>query len=185
MKNLLIILMITLISCKKDVIQPTTPPQQTEQNTFVKIKTQVSPINSETSFYNTMDKSYFAGFDFLKNITLESGEQFNLGAAWSIFDLDKDGDDDFIIASNNFQSEKRANIYIFKNENNKLIFWKKLPGLFWGRKGILGDYDKNGYLDFLVASHGFENPSINYYPGDEIGIVYFFKDSVDISYIYC
>lgn len=183
MKNLLIILMITLISCKKDVIQPTTPPQQTEQNTFVKIKTQVSPINSETSFYNTMDKSYFAGFDFLKNITLESGEQFNLGAAWSIFDLDKDGDDDFIIASNNFQSEKRANIYIFKNENNKLIFWKKLPGLFWGRKGILGDYDKNGYLDFLVASHGFENPSINYYPGDEIGIVYFFKDSVDISYI--
>lgn len=184
MKQLLTIITIILIltGCKKDIID-IKPSQEVQPIPFVKIKTEVSHINSQTSYYQTLDKSYFGNFDFLKSVTLESGEQFNLGAAWSILDFDNDGDDDFIISSNNFQIEKRANIYIFKNENGRLSLWKKLPGLFWGRKGILGDYDKNGYVDFLVASHGFENPSINYYPGDEIGIVYFFKDSVNISYI--
>jgi len=148
-----------------------------------KIKTQVSPINSETSFYHTLDKDYISDWSFLKQLSLEPNEQLNFGAAWSTFDIDKDGDEDFIIASNNFTIEKRANIYIFKNENEKMTLWKKLPGLFWGRKGLLGDYDKNGYLDFAVASQGYENPPANYYPGDELGIVYFYKDSVNISYI--
>ena len=63
MKRLLTILVIlTIIGCKKDIIQPTPIVQiKTDSPTilpFVKIKTEVSTINSGTSFYNTLDKDY-------------------------------------------------------------------------------------------------------------------------------
>ena len=182
MKKLLtIILIITLVSCKKDVIQPVTPIVQIEQpitQPFVKIKTQVSPINSGTSFYNTLDKDYN---DFSK-FQLFLGLNEHISWARTYIDFDKDGDDDFVMATTNY-NETKYYVYILQNTNGNFTLWKKLDGFIWPMRSGLGDFDNNGYLDFWVSDQGYENPQQNYYPGAPMGIVYFYKDSANIKYI--
>jgi len=182
MKRLLGILIILIcFSCNKDVTKPQIPQIQTPEvqiQPFVKIKTQVSPINSGTSFYNTLDKDY-ASFNKFQSLV---GQNEHISWARAFLDFDKDGDDDFIMATTNY-NETKYYVYILQNTNNNFTLWKKLDGFIWPMVGGLGDFDNNGYLDFWVSDQGWENPSQNYYPGAPLGIVYFYKDSVDIKYI--
>jgi len=186
MKKLLITLLITtiLISCQKEeIISPANKEGDrlaTEQpQPFVKIKTQVSPINSGTSFYNTLDKDYQNIQTKIRPL-ISTGE--HISWARGFVDFDKDGDDDYIVSTTNY-NQSRFFVYIIKNTNNNFTLWKKLDGFIWPMVGGLGDFDNNGYLDFWVSDQGYENPQQNYYPGAPIGIVYFYKDSANVKYI--
>ena len=182
MKKLLVILVIGMISCKKEIpniLTPQTKIVDTIIQSFIKIKTQVSPINSGTSFYNTLDKDYQ---NFKTKFQSFVGVNEHISWGRNFIDFDKDGDDDFIMTTTNY-SQTKYYVYILENKNNIFSLWKKLDGFEWPMRSGLGDFDNNGYLDFWVSDQGYENPQQNYYPGAPMGIVYFYKDSVAIKYI--
>ena len=171
-----------MISCKKEIpniVTPQTKIVDTIVQSFIKIKTQVSPINSGTSFYNTLDKDYQ---NFKTKFESFVGVNEHISWGRNFIDFDKDGDDDFIMTTTNY-SQTKYYVYILENKNNIFSLWKKLDGFEWPMRSGLGDFDNNGYLDFWVSDQGYENPQQNYYPGAPMGIVYFYKDSVAIKYI--
>ena len=188
MKKLLVILILGILSCKKEIPNIVTPIPQTKVidtkvidtkvQPFIKIKTQVSPINIGTSFYNKLDKDYNPFSKFKSLISPKD----HIGAAWSYIDFDKDGDDDFIVATqpDNSEIEQTNHIYLIKNDGGNFSLWKTLNGFVFPRRGLLGDYDGNGYLDYLVADQGLETD----FAGALLGIVYFYKDSVELKYIF-
>ena len=187
MKKLLVILILGILSCKKEIPNIVTPIPQTKVidtkvidtkiQPFIKIKTQVSSINIGTSFYNKLDKDYNPFSKFKSLISPKD----HIGAAWSYIDFDKDGDDDFIVATqpDNSEIEQTNHIYLIKNDGGNFSLWKTLNGFVFPRRGLLGDYDGNGYLDYLVADQGLETD----FAGALLGIVYFYKDSVALKYI--
>jgi len=168
-----------MVSCKKEIPNIVTPHQTEQPQPFVKIKTQVSAINSGTSFYNTLDKDYQ---NFKTKFESFVGANEHISWGRNFIDFDKDGDDDFIMTTTNY-SQTKYYVYILENKNNIFSLWKKLDGFEWPMRSGFGDFDNNGYLDFWVSDQGYENPQQNYYPGAPMGIVYFYKDSVVIKYI--
>ena len=131
-----------------------------------------SEINKTTSYFHTLNKSYTRTAESFKGLAIDQ-----ISSAWAYLDFDKDGDQDFIFASPCYDKScgnTRKKVYILKNDNGKFILWKSLDGFKWPRKGGLADFDNNGYMDFWVADQG---PDYEPYPGSELGIVYFYKDS--------
>lgn len=143
-----------------------------------------STINKTTSAFVNLNESKSSYTDFNKFWKFIDNPNEKISSAFNYFDFDKDGDVDFVFATTQY-SEIRQSVYIIENKGNDTwALWKKLSGAFyWPRQSILGDYDGNGYVDFLVADQGFENPSKNYYPGAELGIVYFSKNNAEIKFI--
>jgi hypothetical protein len=144
-----------------------------------------SQVNKTNSYFATLESSYksyenFNKFRQFMPSAMNLKEPEHLSSAYAFLDFDKDGDSDFIFASTSYTEEHKS-IYVIENKgNNNWALFKKLPGFIWPRKGVLADVDKNGYLDFIVADQGYDYPP---YPGAEIGIVYFFKDRVEVKVI--
>lgn len=191
MKNILLIIVtsVLLIGCKKDVVEPiplppvtqtpTTPPP-TFSNVVIN---GFSNLNKTSSAYIGLNESKSTYGDFNQFWKFIDNPNEKISSAFNYFDFDKDGDIDLVFATTQY-SEVRQNVYIIENQGvNNWKLWKKLSGFYWPRQSILGDYDGNGYIDFLVADQGYENPQTNYYPGAELGIVYFYKDNAETKLI--
>jgi hypothetical protein len=103
-----------MVSCKKEIPNIVTPHQTEQPQPFVKIKTQVSPINSGTSFYNTLDKDYQ---NFKTKFESFVGVNEHISWGRNFIDFDKDGDDDFIMTTTNY-SQTKYYVYILENKNN-------------------------------------------------------------------
>ena len=192
MKNILIAIVsvILLNSCEKDVIEPKVNTTQTETQPIISkpIINNVtingfSNSNKTSSAYIGLTESKSAYIDFNKFSKFVTNQNEKISSAFNYFDFDKDGDVDFVFATTEY-SEVRQSIYIIENKgNDNWSLWKKLDGFYWPRQSVLGDYDGNGYLDFLVADQGYESGQRNYYPGAELGIVYFYKDNAETKLI--
>lgn len=195
MKNILIIISILLLnSCKKDVIEPKEQSDIIEPIVKVDTTPIIKPIdfgsfntiNKTTSFYNVLVNGYqsYENFNNFRKFMPPAGEVAeHISSAYSYIDFDKDGDSDFIFASTSYSKDRKYVYIIQNNGNGNWSLFKKLNGCIWPRKGGLADFDNNGYLDFFIADQGYENSPTNYYTGAEIGIVYFYKDNAEIKYI--
>jgi hypothetical protein len=192
MRKLILILttIVLLTSCEKEIIKPIDVVEKKDTTSTI-IKPSItnvvingfSSINKTTSAFVLLNesKSMYSDLNqFWKFI--DNGEE-KISSAYNYFDFDKDGDSDFIFATTKY-SEVRQSVYIIENKGNGVWgLWKKLNGFYWPRQSILNDYDGNGYIDFLVADQGYENPQTNTYPGAELGIVYFYKDNAEVKLI--
>jgi Divergent InlB B-repeat domain/FG-GAP-like repeat len=144
-----------------------------------------SQVNRKTSYFVSLESSYksyenFNKFRQFMPSAMNVKEPEHLSSAYSFLDFDLDGDSDFIFASTSYTQDRKS-VYVIENKgNNTWSLYKKLPGFIWPRKGQVIDVDNNGYLDFIIADQGYDYPP---FPGAEIGIVYFFKDRVEVKYI--
>jgi hypothetical protein len=193
MKNILIVILsvILLTSCEKDIIEPALPvetivtPPKIEPPVPSIVNVTINgftDLNKTSSTYIELNESKSAYGDFNKFKKFINPNE-HISSAFTYIDFDKDGDSDFVFATTQY-SEVRQSVYIIENKGNDVwVLWKKLDGFYWPRQSILGDYDGNGYIDFLVADQGYENPQTNYYPGAELGIVYFYKDKAEVKLI--
>ena len=95
-----------------------------------------------------MDKDYNPFSKFKSLISPKD----HIGAAWSYIDFDKDGDDDFIVATqpDNSEIEQTNHIYLIKNDGGNFSLWKTLNGFVFP-----SDEDMKNVLDstpfFFVA----------------------------------
>ena len=189
MKNILIAIASVLLlnSCKKDVVEPIpqkpiveTPTTPTISNVVV---SGFSNLNKTASVYVGLSESKSTYNDFNQFSKFVDNVNEKISSAFNYFDFDKDGDVDLVFATTKY-SEVRQSVYIIENKGGgSWGLWKKLNGFYWPRQSILGDYDGNGYIDFLVADQGYENNQTNYYPGAEHGIVYCYKDNAEVKLI--
>ncbi len=185
-----IVVLTILTGCEKEIIEPVVviPKTDTTINTTKPSITNVvvngfSVLNKSTSAYIGLNESKSAYYNFNEFWKFIDNPNEKISSAFNYFDFDKDGDADFVFATTQY-SQIRQSVYIIENKGNGFYsLWKKLNGFYWPRQSILGDYDGNGYIDFLVADQGYENPQTNTYPGAELGIVYFYKDSAETKLI--
>ena len=195
MKNILsvIVALILLTSCEKEIIEPISviPPIVKTDTIITPTKPSVtnvvingfSSLNKTTSNYFELNESKSAYGDFNQFWKFIDNGNEKISSAYNYFDFDKDGDADFVFATTQY-SEVRQSVYIIENKGSgNWALWKKLSGFYWPRQSLLGDYDGNGYVDFLVADQGFEDGQRNYFPGAKLGIVYFYKDSAETKLI--
>lgn len=94
------------------------------------------------------------------------GDEF---AAQAFYDFDKDGDADFIGASFNYETNDPVEIHFYRNNGGSLskdqtVFGNDIPGFVHARQVILGDFDKNGWMDVAFAAHGFDK---GVFPGEQ------------------
>jgi hypothetical protein len=84
-------------------------------------------------------------------------------------DFDKDGDFDVMAVSFNFDSNTGVDVEYYKNTSgtfakDQTVFGGNIPKYVHGRKAIIGDFDKNGWTDVVIAGHGYDKPP---FPGEE------------------
>ena len=128
--------------------------------------------NSTTSYeYRSHTKTWI---DY--STSLPSSLQFYPGGylARAIYDFDKDGDEDIIAGNLNFDNNgtllnsPRPFNYLDNQGGTYVdVSTSKLqgtPGLVHPRKAIVGDFDKNGWMDVVMAGHGFDLPP---FPGEK------------------
>lgn len=89
-------------------------------------------------------------------------------------DFDKDGDLDVMAVSFNFTDNTGVDVEYYKNSNgtfakDQSVFGANIPTYVHGRKAIIGDFDKNGWTDVVIAGHGYDKPP---FPGEEAKIMF-------------
>lgn len=186
-----IISLVVLTGCEKEIIEPvvvSNPKIDTVATTIKPSVTNVvingfSILNKTTSGYIGLNESKSAYTDFNQFWKFIDNPNEKISSAFNYLDFDKDGDVDFVFATTQY-STNRQYVYVIENKGNGFYYlWKKLNGFVWPRQSVLGDFDGNGYVDFLVADQGFENPQANDYKEAELGIVYFYKESAETKLI--
>jgi hypothetical protein len=109
------------------------------------------------------------------NSAMPSSIQFYAGGylGRAVYDFDKDGDEDIVAGNLNYDANGLVNaprpfVYL---DNQGGVYTdatgSKLPGspgLVHPRKAIVGDFDNNGWMDVVVAGHGFDSPP---FPGEK------------------
>jgi len=89
-------------------------------------------------------------------------------------DFDKDGDLDVMAVSYNYTTNTGLDVEYYKNSNgtyakDQSVFSGSIPTYVHGRKAIIGDFDKNGWTDVVIAGHGWDQPP---FPGEEAKIMF-------------
>lgn len=134
----------------------------------------LSTVNATTSYaMETLTKTWI---DYTVSVPKSVGYWPNSFLARTLFDFDKDGDEDLLMGTLNYDKvnntlvdapypliyiENRSGLYI---DASTSVFNGSVPGLVHPRKAILGDFDKNGWMDVVVAGHGFDAPP---FPGEK------------------
>lgn len=96
------------------------------------------------------------------------GDEF---AARAFYDFDKDGDKDLAAASLNFgefDDNVAIDIHYYKNnsgtyEKDQSVY-DNVPQYVHARQMVLGDFDNNGWMDFVIGGHGFDMAP---FPGEQ------------------
>lgn len=94
------------------------------------------------------------------------GDEFS---AQAFYDFDKDGDRDLICASFNYDDNVAIDIHFYRNNGgvftkDQTVFGGNVPKFVHARQIILGDFDKNGWMDIVFAAHGYDKAP---FPGEQ------------------
>lgn len=132
----------------------------------------LSTVNNTTSYYYRLNTKTWVNYGDVLPSTLNFYPGGYLARAF--YDFDKDGDEDLIMGNLNYDNSGLVNSpkpvnYVQNNSGTYADvsgskFQGGVPGLVHPRKLILGDYDNNGWMDFIMAGHGFDLPP---FPGEK------------------
>lgn len=90
------------------------------------------------------------------------------------YDFDKDGDIDVMAASYNYPDNVGLDVEYYKNNGgtfvkDQSVFGANIPKYVQGRKAIIGDFDKNGWMDVVIAGTGVDKDP---FPGETAQIIF-------------
>lgn len=129
-----------------------------------------STINLTTSYYLYAQKENF----FYTNLatifeSMHKGYFVDEFAARTFYDFDKDGDLDLIGATFNFDANVGFPVHYYKNnggvfQRDQSVFEGTVPAYVHARQAVLGDFDKNGWMDVLIVGHGYDKAP---FPGEK------------------
>ncbi len=131
-------------------------------------------VNNTTSYFYRLNTKTWVNY----GAVVPSALNFYPGGylARACYDFDKDGDEDMIMGNFNWDNinnvlvnAPKAINYIQNNSGSYIDvtaskFQGGVPGLVHPRKMILGDFDNNGWMDFVASGHGFDQPP---FPGEK------------------
>ena len=136
-------------------------------------KTGIAPsanINQSTSYYLYAQKENFL-YTNMSTIfqTVHGGYFVDEFAARAFYDFDKDGDLDLVGASFNFDANVGFPVHYYKNNGGSFqkddsAFQGGIPTYVHARQAVLGDFDKNGWMDVLIVGHGYDKDP---FPGEK------------------
>ena len=127
-------------------------------------------INQTTSYFIYAQKENFFYTNLGTIFQTEHGGYFvDEFAARSFYDFDKDGDLDLIGGTFNFKSNVGVPLHYYKNngglyQRDQSVFMGITPAYVHPRQSILGDFDKNGFMDVVVVGHGYDKSP---FPGEK------------------
>lgn len=127
-------------------------------------------INQTTSYHIYAQKENFL-YTNLGSIfqTQHGGYSADEFAARAFYDFDKDGDLDLIGGTFNFDANIGFPLHYYKNnggtyQRDQSVFQGSTPAFVHPRQAILGDFDKNGFMDVVVVGHGYDKDP---FPGEK------------------
>lgn len=145
----------------------------TTNYTVQMIRTGIAPsanVNLTSSYYLYAQKENF-NYTNLSTIfqTLHGGYFVDEFAARAFYDYDKDGDLDLIGASFNFDANVGFPVHYYKNnggtyQKDESVFQNTAPAYVHARQAVLGDFDKNGWMDVVIVGHGYDKAP---FPGEK------------------
>jgi len=131
-------------------------------------------VNNTTSYALRAQMKTWINYGSTLPGSLRYGPGSHLARAFH--DFDKDGDEDLIMGNlsydfvNNVLLNTPNPVNYLENRSGSFVdvtgskFSGGVPGLVHPRKAILGDFDKNGWMDVVMAGHGFDAPP---FPGEK------------------
>jgi hypothetical protein len=134
----------------------------------------LSTVNNTTSYaLETLTKTWI---HYGNTIPQSVGYWPTAFLARTFFDFDKDGDEDLLMGTLNYDKVNNAlvdapfPVNYLENRAGKYVdvsssaFMGSVPGLVHPRKAILGDFDKNGWMDVVISGQGYDAPP---FPGEK------------------
>jgi len=139
--------------------------------------TPLNNINQTTSYYIYSQKENFIYTNLGTIFQSSRGYYPDEFPARSFYDFDKDGDLDLIGATVNATSDLGVPVHYYKNNNGTFVrdnsvFEGKIPTYVHSRQAILGDFDKNGWMDVVIIGHGYDYDP---FPGEKQKIMFNFN----------
>lgn len=146
----------------------------TSSNYSVQVKsTGVAPsskVNLTTSYYLYAQKEniHYADFSTIFQ-SVHGGYYVDEFAARAFYDFDKDGDLDLIGASLNFDANIGLPVHYYENnggtfQKDESVFEGSVATYVHARQALLGDFDKNGWMDVVIVGHGYDKDP---FPGEK------------------
>jgi len=132
-------------------------------------------INRTTSYHQYISNVLYIDLATVMPKTPLYGPYFSVAYNSRAYaDFDKDGDLDVMAVSFNFNSNVGIDVEYFKNNGgtfskDQSVFSGNIPKYVHGRKAIIGDYDNNGWMDVVIAGHGYDKPP---FPGEQAKIMF-------------
>jgi PBP1b-binding outer membrane lipoprotein LpoB len=179
-KTILMAVAITalLVSCKKD--EATTISTLPAATTI----TANASINNTTSYNQyTQNRLYID----LSTVIPTSASGYNYwGDAYNArayADFNKDGNLDIIAVCPSINSTPGNDVEYYSNNGtsfvqDQTVFSNGIPQYVHGRKAIVGDFDNNGWLDVIIAGHGWDQ---NPFPGEQLKMMLNFNGKFTTS----
>lgn len=130
----------------------------------------LASINQTTSYFIYAQKENFFYTNLSTIFQTQHGGYFvDEFLARSFFDFDKDGDLDLIGGTFNFDANVGFPLHYYKNnggtyQRDQSVFIGTTPAYVHPRQSILGDFDKNGFMDVVIVGHGYDKPP---FPGEK------------------
>jgi hypothetical protein len=131
-------------------------------------------LNSNTSYTTYLNNNLYIDLSFaIPNTILNKAYQTDSYTARAYGDFDKDGDMDIIAVASNSNGTTGVDVEYFKNNTfqfnkDQTVFAAGAPKMLNGKKVIVGDFDKNGWLDVLIVGTGFDRIP---YSGEKVKIL--------------
>jgi hypothetical protein len=131
-------------------------------------------INTNTSYDSYIKNNLNVDLSFAIPTTfLNKAYQTDSYNARAYGDFDKDGDMDIVAVLANGYGNGSVDVEYFKNNTfqfnkDQTVFTGGTPKMLNGKKAIVGDFDKNGWLDVVIAGAGFDRSPFS---GEKIKIL--------------
>ncbi|WP_442795578.1 FG-GAP repeat domain-containing protein [Pelobium manganitolerans] len=118
--------------------------------------------NSKTSYYNYIQNNLYIDLaSVITKTSLNVAYHEDAYTARAYADFDKDGDMDIIAGASNTYGKAPVELEYYKNDvfsfaKDQSVFSGAVPTMLNPRKAIVGDFDKNGWLDVFFVGSGFD-----------------------------
>ena len=119
-------------------------------------------VNNNTSYDAYIKNNLSVDLSFAIPTTfLNKAYQTDSYNARAYGDFDKDGDLDIIAVASNGYGNSSVDVEYFRNNTfqfnkDQSVFTGGAPKMLNAKKAIVGDFDKNGWLDVVIAGAGFD-----------------------------